>query len=148
MGMYTELYLNVRLANDIPQHIMNMLLQLVRDGDDYTADGFDHPFFKTEGWKYLLKFSIFKNREPFTLKKDKNGIYLHGDCTIKNYNGIIEKFLKWILPYLYIYESTTFIGHIRYEDEADPELIYLVYDEGAEKQRYMLIEVEYAEPMI
>jgi hypothetical protein len=49
---------------------------------------------------------------------------LLGKGDIKNYEGEIEKFFEWIIPYVDGYPGD-FIGYSRYEEDLKPTLIYL-----------------------
>ena len=128
MGMYTELVMAVRIDSD-EEKVINTLKYMLEEGDDKNCD-FDHKLFVTDRWKWmLLSDSYYFDGETDTkLIYDHilDGYILNVRCNLKNYDREIELFLEWIAPHVH---TNGFVGYMRYEDDEDPTLIYIEYDE-------------------
>ncbi|RUS01125.1 hypothetical protein EFW58_01156 [Bacillus velezensis] len=46
-------------------------------------------------------------------------------CNLKNYDNEIENFIEWISPFIYKKDGNYFIGYKRYEEDKEPELIFV-----------------------
>jgi hypothetical protein len=125
MGMYTELYLRSGLKMDTPQEVIDLLRMMVAgDPPDTTPFGggrcawmlrcashYHFPYAQSS-----MDYADYVNRW-----------YLFVRCDLKNYEGEIEAFLKWIAPHLDACKGD-YIGHTRYEE--DPLPTHLIYGEG------------------
>ena len=130
MGMYTEIYVNVDLKKETPDDIIKVLKAMCGMLPDQECSEVlvDYP----DRWVCL--FSNMSYYTPCTscrfLNFDKisNEWSLLGKGDIKNYEGEIEKFFEWIMPYVDGYPGD-FIGYSRYEEDQKPTLIFLPEDE-------------------
>jgi hypothetical protein len=142
MGMYTEIYVNIDLVEDLPDDVLYVLKGLVRD-ITYRSDPLDQnnnteePIDAWEDvrWGILTQGlgsrfrSLFFNGSYYTpnttvakLSYDyiSNQWSLLGKGDIKNYDGEIQQFFEWIAPY----SETEFLGYCRYEEDDEPTLYY------------------------
>lgn len=128
MGMYTEFHFNVELIENVPQEIIDILNYMLNKGTQEPLPEPDHPLFKTSRWRRMLRSDsyYFAADTHSTLRYDDIGhsYYLCIRCNLKNYDNIIEKFIDWIMPYLYQYPED-FLGFSRYENTEQPTLIYM-----------------------
>ena len=122
MGMYTEIFVNVDLKPETPADVI-AVLQAMCGGDDKSAlDG------KPERWNQL--FSDGSHYTPRTSCAELKyceiaGAWsLLGKGDIKNYEGEIEAFFGWIMPWVDGFPGE-FIGYKRYEESNVPELVLL-----------------------
>ncbi len=53
------------------------------------------------------------------------GHYVTIRCNLKNYDNEIENFIEWISPFIYKKDENYFIGYKRYEEDKEPELIFV-----------------------
>jgi hypothetical protein len=127
MGMYTEIYVNVDLKIKTPENIINTLKAM--------CDMFDYE--KTND--ILAEFPhrwhcLFSNMSYYTpgtycryLNFDNisHQWSLLGKGDIKNYEGEIEEFFAWIMPWVDGYPGD-FIGYSRYEESTTPKLYFIV----------------------
>ena len=118
MGMYTEIYVNVDLVEDVPEEVLEVLRVLCGDSDKELPEEFP------SRWKYL--FSDMSYCTPST-RVSSLTFYdiskqwsLIGKGDIKNYNNEIEQFFEWIAPWC----ENDFIGYRRYEEQLVPTLVY------------------------
>lgn len=121
MGMYTEIYINVDLKEDIPGDVLNILKAMCGEGDEAALEG------KPSRWSMLFHdMSYYTPRTScanLTYDEISKQWSLLGKGDIKNYEGEIEAFFEWIMPYIDAYEGD-FIGYKRYEECQEPTLIY------------------------
>jgi hypothetical protein len=119
--MYTEIYVNVDLKADTPKEVLDVLTAMcAKDSDSpHLAD-------KPDRWWYMFNNGSYYT--PLTacalLTHDEIGgnwsLLAKGD--IKNYEGEIEAFFAWIMPYVDA-EQGEFIGYSRYEEDQLPTLV-------------------------
>jgi hypothetical protein len=125
MGMYTELYLRSGLKMDTPQEVIDLLRMMVAgDPPDTTPFGGGRcPWMLQCSSHYHFPFAVSSMHRIGVLDR----WYLFVRCDLKNYEGEIEAFLKWIAPHLDACKGE-YIGHTRYEE--DPLPTHLIYGEG------------------
>lgn len=124
MGMYTELVLNCKIKKDTPQNVIDILLGMFEDGHDEPDILPEHEFFSCKRWASVGSCSGFYF-VPFKLssmQKLIDNYYISTRSDLKNYDGEIEKFIDWLMPYIDGYEGK-FLGYIRYEEDDAPTLI-------------------------
>ena len=125
MGMYTELYLRSDLKEDTPQDVIDLLRAMVAGNPPDTT-----PF--GEGRCPWMLLSSSHYHFPFA-KSSMDYLdyvsrwYLFVRCDLKNYEGEIEAFLKWVAPHLNAGDGE-YLGHTRYEEDDLPT--HLVYGAG------------------
>lgn len=118
MGMYTEFSIKIKLREDVPEDVKNLMSKFFNSGslvlenrELYPAT---HSFWSTPRYDW---FSY--------------GEYVHPNLSIsvdlKNYDNEIEKFLDWISPYV---ESAN-EGVRRYEEDWEDTII--VFDVEARR---------------
>ena len=139
MGMYTELNIAVEVNTD--ENTRVILEYMVADKHyELNAKLPKHRLFESPRWQYMLKGqsyyfdhtadSTFVDKDSWSEKPHNNRI-LNVRCDIKNYDDEIEHFLDWI----YSFTATRgFIGYKRYEEHANPTLIYFT-DSGVEYRK-------------
>ena len=100
--MYTEIYLKVRLKEDTPSEVIDILKYMI-EGDpelQVYSDLPDHPLFNTHRWDFMLRCSSYYHVPFNTVELRYNNIaecyYLTGRSDLKNYDGEIAKFFDWI----------------------------------------------------
>lgn len=124
MGMYTELNIGVSLRSDTPSNVVDILRYMLGDDID-NVETTDHPLFSTHRWAMMLRCDsyYFDGRTDSSMVRDDvdHEYKLNVRCNFKNYNNEIVLFMDFIHPYL---ETEGFLGYERYEEEADPVLIY------------------------
>ena len=127
MGMYKELHFNVELKKDTPDTVTNVLKHMLggRQEDPYAPP--KHEFFKTSRWNWMFNSDsfYFKADTHSTMRycQTSNAYYLCLRFNVKNYDGEIEKFLDWIMPYVDAFDGD-FFGFFRYEESDAPTLIH------------------------
>lgn len=126
MGMYTELHFNVELRTDTPPAVINILRFMV-DGSPVHPKTPDHPLFESERWEWMLQSdSYYFNADTASTLRWDDIAQSHFLClrfNVKNYDGEIEHFLDWIMPYVDAFDGD-FLGFSRYEESQEPTLIH------------------------
>lgn len=129
MGMYTEFNIGIKLVENVPEHVINILKYM----DDqcatihtYSGRPEDlHRFFGTDRWRYLFCSDsfYFDGDTHTTFQKDDidKQYHLTVRSNLKNYDKEIELFLDWIQPYI---DTYGFLGYWRYEEYDMPTLIF------------------------
>lgn len=133
MGMYTEFVCALKIKNNTPKEVINILDFMSNGNEKIKAEELilpNHDLFECSRWVYMFRSdsyyfngvtnTIFKRDETFGY------YYLTIRTNLKNYDGEIEKFLDWIKPYIECY-GNEFLGYSRYEEFEEPDLIY--YDD-------------------
>ena len=136
MGMYTELNISVEVKAD--ENTRAILEYMVGAGEgELTVKLPKNPLFLSPRWAYMLCSDSFYfdhtaqsslvDRETWNEEEHDTRI-LNVRCDLKNYEDEIEHFLQWI----YTFTTTRgFIGYMRYEERANPTLIYFT-EKGVE----------------
>jgi hypothetical protein len=139
MGMYTECYVNVRLVENLPKKIIEVLEYLFDNSWYDNDEGMhvqekqepaalpDHKFFSTCRWRLIGSGASFYHI-PFPTSKillELDQYYLTSRSDLKNYEGEIELFFDWLMPYIDAFEGE-FIGYSRYEEDDMPQLFFKV----------------------
>ncbi len=129
MGMYTEIHFNSELSKEIPDDVLAILKYMLGEIDFDDAPTLpDHELFSTSRWTIMLRMDsyYFDADTHSTLRYDDiaHNYYLCIRSNLKNYDGEIEKFVSWIMPYLDKYNGD-FLGFSRYEETEEPTLIYM-----------------------
>ena len=128
MGMFTELYISSKLKEDTPKDIQDVVIWLFEDRSTEVRRVPDHPFFKTSRWAQIgggssYYFTPFETSRAVYDRVTKS-VYFTSRSDLKNYDDEIGQFLDWITPYLDL-ETGEHIGHVRYEEDEKPTLIYM-----------------------
>ena len=122
MGMYTEIYVNVDLKQDVPEHILNVLREMCSGQGEGRLDAYP------QRWGCLFSSNSFYTPltecASLTFNEIRGGWSLLGKGDIKNYNREIELFFEWISPWVYG-DPGDFIGYHRYEEQRVPTLVFL-----------------------
>ena len=121
MGMYTEIYVNVDLKEDVPHEVLDVLAAMCGGDDESVLNEYPHR------WAYLFRDGSYYTPRTSCAKLSYDSIgraySLLGKSDIKNYDNEIEKFFDWLMPYVDASEGE-FIGYKRYEEELVPTLIF------------------------
>ena len=133
MGMYTEIYVNVDFDKNLPDKVIEVLKAMC-----HNPENFDLLYFMEEEELPIRWAMLFNDGSCYTPKtsvakfgKDwaSSTYSLLGKGDIKNYEEEIEKFFKYIAPYVYGPEyEKTFVGYLRYEEYIEPTLVYVDMD--------------------
>ena len=133
MGMFTELYLGVRLKKDTPSNVIDILKYMINGVDEDNGEEVPdtapyHPLFETRMWEHMLQCRsyYFHARLVNILQYDdiSESYHLTVRSDLKNYNDEILYFIDWLTPYIVKgYNCWEHLGHIRYEEDTLPELI-------------------------
>ncbi|MCP3681528.1 MAG: hypothetical protein GY861_02465 [bacterium] len=138
--MYTEIYVNIDLVENLPEDVLYVLKGLCRnveDGSNFDNKPFNHVAvdWDDERFKGLIKDKgsrfdgLFNNGSFYTPNTSVSNLtYDHisrqwsllGKGDLKNYSGEIENFFSWIAPY----SETEFMGYSRYEESETPHLVF------------------------
>jgi len=124
MGMYTEIYVNVDLKKDTPDEIIEVLKAMchMEESDEKVLETcpdrwgglfYSGSYYTPNTWCHSLTFDDISNKWSLLGKGD-----------IKNYEGEIQKFFEWIIPYVDGCPGD-FIGYSRYEVDREPTLVFL-----------------------
>lgn len=127
MGYYTELKFKVKLKQDTPENVVDILKRVINErdlghekvlfkSDDVFKPELDHPFFKCERW-YMLFLSTNWDEEMQGGKfYEENGRWvldLHTE--FKNYDREIDHFFEWIKPFIVGRKKKQYVGYWRGE---------------------------------
>lgn len=114
-------YVNVDLKEDTPIEVIKVLEAMCK-GDmlsEYLVN-------KPRRWSYLFNNGSYYTPRTSCASITLDGIAgaysLIGKGDIKNYEGEIEKFFEYIMPWVDAQEGE-FIGYSRYEEELLPRLV-------------------------
>lgn len=148
MGMYTRLVLDVKLRQDTPDAMVELIHLLCQysgvpgkiERVEAILDlnrGLYHEFFHT--WRSLWMFRCtggFGETEiPYFVRCDDGTYQLRLVFSVKNYEDCIELFLDWVSPFLIKYPEDTVVGEYQYE-EAEKESTIIV-----RKNRIVITEI-------
>ena len=126
MGMYTELYLGVELCKDTPDNILEWLACQNNECIDYDVVKDLCPSqLKGTRLSYIGGSSYyFDAMQHYCFKYDtiSGSYFLTCGCNIKNYSDEIDTLLNILEPFIL---SIGHIGHIRYEEEYTPTLLFM-----------------------
>ena len=133
MGMYTEFVCAVKLEKNVDENVVVILDSMVNNRNweltqNIIDENFeDEEFFKCDRWKWLFTSDSYYfngiTNTIFKLDDISKTYFLTIRSNLKNYDGEIDKFLKWIKPYITRYDD--FIGYKQYEEIDEPDLIYI-----------------------
>lgn len=128
MGMYTELFLQVPLKKDTPKSMLNTLRFMLGESvQEEVSPPFDSP-----RWEWMLRSSshyhypVAHSSLDYLNYVDQH--YLFVRCDLKNYEGEIDSFLKWVSPYVEPQDEYHYSGHYRYEESVEPTRIIFPYN--------------------
>lgn len=119
MGMYTEIFFRAEVDERA-----YMLIEDLADGVEFT---FDHPLFKKARARNLFRgwSAYFPGANHFERQIVEYGPslarYVSFRSNLKNYDGEIEAFFDWVLPYVL---TAGFIGYSLYEEAREPTLYF------------------------
>lgn len=126
MGMYTQLFLGVRIksgAADVHAVLGKMFGKDIGSEFDPPA----HPFFKTPRWRQIGRgWSYYfdaRSHCDFVAGSGGDG-YLTVLGDLKNYDNEIALFLDWLHPFVDEPASCEFKGYVRHESDDAPTLVY------------------------
>lgn len=125
--MYTALHLNVRLREDTPEEVIEILRYMINEESKDSIPTPEHPLFATERWDYMLQCNSYYHNcwTGSEIIYDDIGrcYFLRVQCDFKNYDDEISKFVDWIAPYTEEHPGE-WIGYHRYEEDAVPTMIF------------------------
>lgn len=113
MGSYTAIHFDGKLKRDIPDHVMETLIYMLDARATLETpisevpfprnkDGTSSPLSQCARWNCLFTMSsaYFREKTNSYMQQVGEEKYLHVVANLKNYNEEIEKFMKWILPFI------------------------------------------------
>jgi hypothetical protein len=119
MGMYTEIYVNADLKENTPKEVLAVLSAICeQEIGAAVLEGYPR--------RWLTLFSNGSRYAPstwaasLTFNDYMGQWYLLGRGDIKNYEGEIEAFFKFIKPWC----DDGLVGYYRYEEDREPTLVY------------------------
>jgi hypothetical protein len=116
MGHYTELMLKVELRKDVPQHVVDVIKYMVySDPMEPIPDNFPE---LGERWMCaLIGGSAYHITFPTSFEYDDiaDAWILAANSSFKNYDDEIERFLKWLSPYVAEFTEGV-VGYIQDEE--------------------------------
>jgi len=130
VGTYTEFHFNIELIPDTPSEVLKVLAHMNNpDAMPRPSSLPEHPFFKTEQWN-LLFGHVTGDMFPFVargvFRRDNIGrMFINIRTDIRNHDDGIQKFVDWILPYVFMESDLDeFLGFYRSDLEREPHLIF------------------------
>ncbi len=129
MGMYTEIYISCQFNSNLPDDVENALLLMFGGNGElpYDLKIPIHPLFTKPRWGMIGHCSsyYFIPRPISVLFKDgiDNRYYVTSRSDLKNYDGEIEAFWDWVMPYICASEGEM-VGYYRYEENDQPTIVY------------------------
>jgi len=128
MGYYTELSFNASLKTDCAKEVIDILKFMTGQHPNETVVLPANKLFSTHRWEYMLEMGSYSTDAKTHSEVWYNNVakcyYLNVQCSFKNYDGEIEKFVKWIMPYC-DKEVGDFLGYLRHENSQQPTLIFM-----------------------
>ena len=127
MGMYTELIFGADLKKDTPESVIEALKYMIGDIEEKPTnfplpDGMCEWLFKCSSYYFGVNIPVSKMWQDDISKNWA----LSTRSNIKNYEGEIEAFLKWIKPYI---DSGSgyrdMYAIVIYEEAEAPNIYYL-----------------------
>jgi hypothetical protein len=120
MGMYTEVFARLELRRDAPQWLFDLLREVVDEGE--SANLPDDPFFALPRWSSVFNggSAYFQSAPNSSFEMGRAEAWAEGPTLVahgnlKNYDGEIDAFFKWITQYSAEVEGA-FIGWSLYEE--------------------------------
>ena len=137
MGYYTELKFDVKLKQDTPENVVNILKMVINERDlghdkvlfsseDVFKPELNNPFFKCERWYMLFLSTNFDDEMQGSRFYEENGrwiINLHTE--FKNYDSEIDNFFDWIKPFIAGRKKKQYVGYYRGEDMEQQTNLYV-----------------------
>lgn len=133
MGAYTRLNLAFELKQHTPDTVLDVLRFMCYTHEEQPGNQMiipDHPLFITPRWTHMLQGdSYYFPAEAHSKLIHHTEAYvpfyeLNVECNLKNYDGEIEKFVDWVMPYVDGHVGT-FLGFKMFESDDLPTLITL-----------------------
>lgn len=127
MGMYTELLFKAELKPDVPEDVVNTLLYMTGVSGQYATPDDHHPLFDAPRWQFVLRCSsayFITGNTSMKFDTIGNRWVLVVSSSVKNYNGEIELFVDWVMPFVEDASPGGFLGYSMYEEAEVPSLIF------------------------
>lgn len=128
--MYTEIYVNFRMIDNVPENVVNLIKVMTGEiENNESIEKPNHPLFKTTRWWFLFNSHSFYHIPYTVVNFKKNDIsrnwYLTARSDLKDYDNEVELFFDWIKQYIDSRgDNKTFIGYSRHEESDEPILYY------------------------
>lgn len=110
MGMYTQLFLDVRLKPNTPTEIIKTLNLMIKGESEKWGNRLD--------WCFNSASCYFAENNIAKLE--------HGSllvlCDFKDYDDEIEQLITWLKPYI---DNDGMFGYTRYEEDEEPTILYM-----------------------
>ncbi len=129
MGMYTEIYVKVRIKEGVPGEVINLLKYMTGDGAEPKPTP-QHKLFSTHRWDFMFQccsyYHILGVAGKLWFDDIANQWFMVWRSDLKNYDNEISLFFDWITPYVETNcGEKTFIGYELYEEDNEPKLYYI-----------------------
>lgn len=127
MGMYTEFHFNAELKKSTPKDIITSLRYMCGESIADSELDLRHDLFKTKSWRWMLRcesaYFPFKASSSIYMDDFEDRYTLEVKSQVKNYDGEIQLFIDWIMPYVQA-NGDDLLGFYRHEEFREPILIY------------------------
>lgn len=122
MGDFTEFDFNSKLKSDVPKPVLEILnCMLGQTNKPKTLPG--HRFFENKDWQFIFQNDSDKfdseTRVYLLYNFKQKSWYLRIRCHLENDKYQIERFVDWIMPYLFKNEND-FLGFSRKQNNNYP----------------------------
>lgn len=119
MGMYTEIFVNVDLKQDVPASVIDVLRAMCSREDSPCLESLP------SRWSYLFRAGRTNTSCAHLTQNNYGRWSLLAKGDIKNYEGEIEAFFDWLMPWIDAYKGD-FIGFSLYEEDTEPTLFHFI----------------------
>lgn len=127
MGMYTQFHFGAQLRADVPPVVIETLEVMLGERKDPGVLP-DHPLFLMDRWQFMLRcdsyYFDYKTTHLLQFDDIAKQWYFNVTSNLKNYDGEIEAFVDWIMPYCDKMPGD-FLGYSRYEETETPTLLFV-----------------------
>jgi len=128
MGMYTELIFGAELKRETPKEVIETLRYMIGDVEEkpknFPFESFRNPLL---GGSFYFAVSTAVSK---MWQEKVHGVWrISTRANIKNYDGEIEEFLKWITPWIDSGSGyNDMYAIVIYEESTEPTIYYLHND--------------------
>ena len=135
MGHYTEFVFAAKLKKNIPMNVIHTLVCTITEDDNITTTRLpNHPLFKTDRWTHIgsqssQMFGYTRALSSVVTDQIDHQIIVSIRCSLKNYQGEIEKFVDWIKPYVESGSGDCNLLGYSIEEGGDAPVLYYLHKE-------------------
>lgn len=128
--MYTELIFSARLKDNLNENVINDIEYLCGNNKvDANKTTLPDTLLKSLSLFHGGSYGLAPSMPPIFKRDEYTGLWeLVVRCSLKNYRGQIEGFLKWIEPYIHSASGYNGMYAITLYEEFDEPKIYYLYE--------------------